>query len=38
MLGLILQEEFRGRRLKGTAIALSNDSILLPSRLPLRRS
>src|SRR5919205_628340 len=26
MLGLTLREEFRGRRLKGTAIELSNDS------------
>ncbi len=26
MLGLILREEFRGKRLKGTAIERSNDS------------
>ena len=26
MLGLTLREEFRGKRLKGTAIVLSNDS------------
>jgi hypothetical protein len=26
MLGLTLREEFRGKRLKGTAIELSNDS------------
>ena len=26
MLGLILRDEFRGKRLRGTAIELSNDS------------
>ncbi len=26
MIGLTLREEFRGKRLKGTAIELSNDS------------
>ena len=40
MLGLTLREEFRGKRLKGTAIELSNDTntgAIAPSRVTCRQ-
>jgi len=36
MLGLTLREEFRGRRLKGTAIELSNDSKTGATQIPAK--
>ena len=37
MLGLTLREEFRGKRLKGTAIELSNDSNTGATQIAARR-
>ena len=36
MLGLTLREEFRGKRLKGTAIELSNDTKVIAERVSMR--